>query len=119
MPIESDAVGQHWPTLAIAAILFGLFVAGSHPASGHIFQPPWDKAAHFTVFGVLAVALRYRFRHWPHITILVVCLVIGAADELHQIFVPDRTPSFADGAADLLGAGIGLLFSRLMMSTTR
>lgn len=119
MPTEGDAAGHLWPTLAIVAILFGLFVAGSHPASGHIFQPPWDKAAHFTVFGTLAAALRHRFPERSRLSILAICLAIGIADELHQIFVPGRTPSVADGIADLLGTGIGLQFSRFTASAPK
>lgn len=40
---------------------------------------------------------------------LLLCLLYGMSDEFHQSFVPDRTPSVLDVAADTVGACIGIV----------
>jgi VanZ family protein len=40
---------------------------------------------------------------------LLLCLLYGMSDEFHQSFVPDRTPSVLDVAADTIGACIGIV----------
>jgi VanZ family protein len=80
--------------------------------------PLLDKVFHFLeylVFGFLltrAVSRRTqpetRFR--LGITVVIVALIWGAIDELHQAFVPLREASFFDLIADCLGAVVGQFF---------
>lgn len=73
--------------------------------------PQIDKVAHATVFGVLGalVALALlRGRRWRRAAwVLLLCVAWGGIDELHQAFVPGRTPSWGDLGADALGAALG------------
>ncbi len=65
----------------------------------------WDKVAHGVVFagvyGGLAWALRWR--PWG---LAVLAAAMGAAVEVHQMFMPGFSPSWADWAADLVGIAV-------------
>ncbi len=72
--------------------------------------PGLDKVAHFGFYLILAfLALRATrqtsLAFWAVITIS--CGVFGAALELVQGFLPGRSPSVADGIANVLGAAAG------------
>jgi VanZ family protein len=72
------------------------------------------KTAHFTVYGILSGLSFYSWRAtlprrspwtftWSLLALLVV-LVAGSSDEIHQIFVPSRGPSPYDVMLDMMGA---------------
>jgi len=85
--------------------------------------PSWlDKVVHFGVYAVMAALWRHATRRsrlaarapearrvvrglgW----LLVPALAIFAGlDELHQAWIPGRSPSLADWAADLVGIAVG------------
>ncbi len=87
----------------LGAIIFVvlLFWGGSQPVAVGLFQPPWDKVAHFTAFGMLAFMLWIGFQgRWP---LLIIFLVggVGALDEWRQTFLSGRTMSLEDFAMDM------------------
>jgi VanZ family protein len=75
-----------------------------------------DKTMHFWVYAVLgALILRALARGTlsgctlPRAVTAVLCSVLyGMSDELHQYFVPGRSPSVADVVADTVGAAAGV-----------
>lgn len=74
---------------------------------------PTDKVAHGLVFGVLGWlvfrALSGGRRSWRAAVVsAVVALGYGVVDEIHQRFVPGRTPSALDVLADGLGATLAV-----------
>lgn len=81
----------------------------------------FDKLCHMAEFALLGLLLtlgpaRVRRRdRWPWLLLLV---AFAGADELHQLFVPGRTPSLADALADVCGALIGLSLLPARPSTT-
>ncbi|HFQ88612.1 MAG TPA: hypothetical protein ENK27_00930 [Desulfobulbus sp.] len=93
-----------------------IFFLSSQP--GDSFQlpdvPDIDKLLHSLVYGTLAataifaVPADFARRRPGMAAVLVVlfCLVYGISDEFHQSFVPGRTPSVWDLAADVLGASL-------------
>ena len=84
-------------------------------------KPSWwfdnaDKVIHATMFGVLSLLLLLAFRKthrcsYPRAATLAFLLTVayGASDEIHQFFTPNRTPDFADLAADAVGASLSFL----------
>lgn len=78
-----------------------------------------DKAAHLVMYGVGGVlatwARRVRGPRAGAIGLLLV-LLTGVADELHQATLPTRDSDFWDWTADAAGAGLGYLVTRLLTS---
>jgi len=75
-----------------------------------------DKLVHAVLYGVLAAsALRAFCRLLPGkplllaVVALLFCLIYGISDEWHQSFVPGRTASIWDIAADATGALVVVL----------
>jgi hypothetical protein len=68
------------------------------------------KAAHFTEYFILSLLILRGIRGgrrethlaWALVTIIVVA-GYASLDELHQAFVPDRTPAFSDVLLDTTG----------------
>jgi VanZ family protein len=65
-----------------------------------------DKLMHALVYaGLAALALfAVRARRHEALTAFLMAAVYGGVDELHQSFVPSRSPSALDVVADTLGA---------------
>lgn len=73
------------------------------------------KAAHMTVYFLLAIAVSfplyvYRVRGiWLMLLAGIVCVGFAGFDEYHQSFVAGRGPSVRDVVIDSVGAFIGIL----------
>jgi VanZ family protein len=99
------------------AVLWGalLFILSSQPA---LPSPPGvnDKQAHAAAYGVLALLCLmgltgWRWRRVAGASVLAafaLAVLYGISDEIHQAFVPGRTPDVADVAADAAGAALAL-----------
>ena len=103
-----------------AALWMGVLYALS--AQPELPQPPgpwlqnvYDKIGHAISYAMLAWLLwrALRQHHSPSAVLGVLCVGLavayGASDEFHQSFVPGRTPSLADLAADGAGAALATL----------
>lgn len=99
--------------------LVGLWVLSSLPGSKVSLPPiPYaDKVAHFGYFlgggFLLAWSLQVYFSWRRGMVILVtlgVMAAVGAGDELHQLFTPNRSGAdLGDWIADFLGSLVGVL----------
>jgi len=105
-----------------AAVWMGLLFALSAQPELPLPPGPWlqnvyDKFGHAVAYGVLAWLLWRALRqHYPPSRALgAMCaglaIAYGISDEVHQAFVPGRTPSVADLAAD----GVGALAATLLL----
>ncbi|HLO68844.1 MAG TPA: VanZ family protein [Holophaga sp.] len=82
---------------------------------------PLDWLAHGGAFAALGLSLEWAARNtWRglpvyrrHLAIFLLVSLYGALDEVHQSFVPGRSPDVMDWAADTLGGGLGLVLSCL------
>jgi VanZ family protein len=75
--------------------------------------PPWDKLAHlleFALLGFLAARATGSARGG-----FSLASVWGAVDEVHQAFVPLRSPGLDDWLADLIGAFLGAMLGGLQV----
>jgi len=105
----------YWlPVCAHAGLIYYLSSRSAFPVE----VPPWafwaDKVVHMGLFGLLALLL---IRAW-HLSrgralgfqaLLAVALLVslyGVSDEVHQMFVPGRSPSVHDWLADTVGAAL-------------
>jgi VanZ family protein len=106
---------QLWgPVLLVMGLIFYF---SSLPDPG---GPPGgisDKTAHFLIYGALGAAMiralargRSAAMTLPTIIAAVVLSTLyGVSDEIHQYFVPPRTPDILDVAADAAGACAGAI----------
>jgi VanZ family protein len=108
-------------TLAVVMSAAVLYVGGAQPVAVGLFPAPWDKLAHLLTFAVIGMAagLAGGMRGWRMaLCCLAGALLVGGMDEIHQIFLPGRSASWADLAADaaggLLGAAALAVLQRLM-----
>ncbi len=107
----------YWlPPLAWMGLLFALSAQPDLPhPPGPWMERLFDKAAHAVSYGVLAWLLLRAFgQHHPRsVGLRALCVVLavlyGASDEYHQAFVPGRSASLADLAADVVGATVAML----------
>jgi len=92
-----------------------IFFASSVPGDqlpGHF----WDKLVHLLVYACLGVlflvplaeARLSRVRVKAVATAVLLSVLYGAFDEVHQSFTPGRSPDLRDLLADGLGAALGV-----------
>jgi VanZ family protein len=84
-----------------------------------------DKINHFAAFFILSVLLyltlkfqrknRFLFEKAFMLT-LIICLIYGAIDEIHQMWIPGRYTELLDWVADGLGSIAGLLVVIFLMN---
>lgn len=100
--------------LACASFLAVLiFVGGAQPGAADLFVPPVDKWAHAGVFGLLAWLLWLGFDRRGALRILGLILIIGLADEGHQLMLSGRHADWVDLGTDFSAAAIVLMLLRL------
>lgn len=83
-----------------------------------------DKLEHFLAYAVLAVLLTFALNIQNKFKVLLknaylfsvlVIVVYGSIDELHQLFVPGRSCEFYDWCADFIGGIIGIYLVYLFL----
>jgi VanZ family protein len=98
--------------LALAIVgTASVFVLGAQPFAVGLVPPPWDKLAHALLFGALFVVFD-RTLHLPLAVALALPLLISAADEMHQLFLPGRSASWTDWLAGLCGVILAAILHR-------
>lgn len=82
----------------------GIFWMGAMPIAVGLFPAPLDKVAHFATFGLIASLLWLSLFRGQPILVIALASLLGAADEIHQRFLPGRSSSIEDWAADIFAA---------------
>ncbi len=101
------------PPAAAALLIFALSAVPNTAFPTH--REPAAAAVHLLEFGALAfLVARALARSRPGLPTLVTvaisfsfCVIYGAVDELHQMWVPTRVFDLGDLAFDVLGAALG------------
>ncbi|MDK9709313.1 MAG: VanZ family protein [Desulforhopalus sp.] len=119
-------------TIPMALVMGIIFFLSAQPGDT-LYLPPFpgiDKLAHLAAYGVLAASVLFAFssgfRESKPSTVfsftVVFCLGYGISDEVHQVFVPGRSPSgfdiFADACGALLVCGLWLGWKRNRQART-
>lgn len=107
--------GWLWRWGPALAFMAAIFVASGIPNLGPLPANTSDKVAHFVAYGLLGALLARAFAGtvWAGYTrhtvrqAWVIATLYAVTDELHQAFVPGRTPSVGDWVADAMGAALG------------
>lgn len=95
------------PTVLWMAAIFAMSSVPGSKVPGR-----WGYLPHFVEYAVLAVltasaTLRPTRLGRSLVVAVLIASLYGASDELHQAFVPGRTPDVVDWAVDTLGAAVG------------
>lgn len=93
------------PWLPAAAWAATIYLLSSQPRLPGPEIPNFDKVAHFGAYAILGALLAFA-AHRSRVSVLVavaVGVLYGASDEVHQMFVPGRSPDVLDWAADAAG----------------
>ena len=82
-----------------------------------------DKIEHFSAFFILSILLNLAllfqrksklfFRYAALLTIII-CLLYGAVDEIHQLIIPGRSADIRDWFADSTGVFLGVFILNLI-----
>ena len=109
---EKSFVWNQLPAIGWALLIFaGSSVPASSLPDSAIWR--WDKLIHFTIYAVFTFLVHRAFAHQTRVmllarraalTTLFAVVAFGFSDEFHQYFVPGRTASIFDVAADAAGA---------------
>jgi VanZ family protein len=87
-----------------------------------------DKLKHFSAYSILAFLLSLNLffqEKWEYASknylayTLMICILYGAFDEIHQLFVPNRSAEFLDWFADISGSIVGSFFAYLFIQKIR
>ncbi len=95
------------PAASWSIVIFALSSVPGSNLPGH-----WSYEAHFTEYAILGLLVTFALARRPGLAAamaiaLAVCSAYGITDELHQAFVPGRTPDPLDWGMDTLGAAAG------------
>jgi VanZ family protein len=102
--------------------VMGLIFFLSHQSGGSfdipIDLPYFDKIVHALLYAALGFTLIFAFhdkreqvpRHFLAAIIIFLCIAYGITDEWHQSYIPLRSPSLGDIAADGFGALCAVFF---------
>lgn len=78
-----------------------------------IFDVPVRKIAHFIEYFILGVLVLFMFKSYGinnlYIMVLL-CFLYATSDEIHQLFIIDRSGSFIDVILDTLGSSCAIFF---------
>jgi VanZ family protein len=89
-------------------VLRWLFMVTGIPASPHLANVFIRKTAHFSIYAIFFLILTNGpLKGRPFVAVLL-CVLTGSADEIHQIFLIGRTASVYDVGIDTAGAIFGL-----------
>ena len=93
--------------LFIGAFAVNLGTSDSVPGS--------DKGLHFIGFLILTLLLIFTFKNYTvqrvYLKSLIVAIIIGIIIEIIQLFIPERTFSLLDLAADLGGIFLAMVLA--------
>lgn len=76
------------------------------------------KSAHFAIYFLLGILCfltlkNYNFSH-PVLYAILICFLYACSDELHQLFVNERTAKWMDVIIDISGSYIGIAIINLL-----
>ena len=94
-----------------------LFFASSAPDTGTLSDTLSDKFLHIAAYAPLGFLVLRAFTGgrlaaitWPRaLAAVAISVLYGVSDEIHQMFVPDRTADPLDIVADAIGATLGVM----------
>jgi len=92
-----------------------LFLGATIIKLNNASAPGSDKSLHFIGFFILSLLLIFTFKNYTvqrvYLKSLIVAIIIGIIIEIIQLFIPERTFSLLDLAADLGGIFLAMVLA--------
>jgi VanZ family protein len=107
--------GRLLPWLPAAAWAATIFWLSSRPTLPGPEVPYFDKVAHFGAYALLGALLAFAAERsrLPMAAAVALGVLYGASDEIHQMYVPGRSPDVLDWFADAAGVAVAcFLYTR-------
>jgi VanZ family protein len=103
-----------WLLLLLATVIAILAVV---PVPPRQLDLGWDKLNHLAAFGALGLCAVFGWRgsRAVRLSVLLALLAFGAAIELVQLQIPNRSGEWTDLGADAIGIGLGALLALLWL----
>ena len=119
---DAEASSRGWVAVALWLALQVTLTSLPGKAIPVSLPHPLDWAGHFCLYGGLGalIARAAALHRWPMRRLVWMGVLLsgwGAADELHQLFIPGRSAEVSDWASDTLGASLGLFVGARLMSS--
>ena len=81
------------------------------------------KTAHFSLYFILAILVLNLFKDLnykkkAYLITLIICFLYACSDEIHQLFIADRSGEFRDVLIDTSGGFVYLLLNYLLTKKT-
>jgi len=103
-------LARYLPALTWMILIFTLSSIPKLPSPANpVYDYALKKMAHMFVYGMLYTLLWYASKNRTKsyaVLIFGICVMYGFSDELHQSFVPGRTPHIMDLGYDSVGVSI-------------
>ena len=101
------------PSLFVAIVIFLVsHIPGEEVDIPRSLQPiRLDFVYHIVVYFILATSICFAIKArtvGANLIVILVAFTYGISDELHQIFVPGRSPAIIDVMSDLVGTILGV-----------
>lgn len=114
-PTRAELVLAWLPALLVMGLIWAMSSLETPIAPTESF-PLRDKGAHALEYAGLGFLVSHAtLRTWPRYAVwrraavgLLIAVAWGVLDEIHQAFVPGRTPDALDLVADFVGATVGV-----------
>lgn len=109
------------PALLWMAVIFALSSQSSLPPPPGISSVIASVLGHLLVYFTLACLLAFalapdwRLTRSRMVAVVLICVLYGISDEIHQSFVEGRTASLFDVGVDAVGAAAGVAFSAYLL----
>jgi VanZ family protein len=97
---ETQQLAWIWLVLGIVFLTLLTWINGRPEAAG-LLRMPWDKVAHGLIFGGLTLTFGLSARGRRRGAVLLFMTAFAVFDEWRQLFLPGRTASLWDFAADM------------------
>lgn len=111
-------IARYLPSIIWMSIIF---LMSTRPTADVITSDPTVhyyvfKSFHLVEYSILALLLFFGFRQIR--PTIIFGYLYSLSDEIHQSFVPGRTPMIRDTFIDLIGITLGLIIIQILLQIT-
>lgn len=116
--MQKKSFVKYWLPVYLYSGLIFIFSSLSFPSTGLDFEVPLTNLIHVIEYAILGFllfrALLNSNYNFSKINLVIFCIgistIYGILIEIHQYFIPTRSPEIKDILFNFLGSGLGVIF---------